>query len=64
MRRGIETGDAPEIVAEAVVKAATARIPRRRYTAGKQAHQVRFLRRFFPESLVDRTVRKFNGLPA
>ena len=63
MRRGIEAGDAPEVVADAVVKAAMAEVPRRRYTAGKQARQVRFLRRFMPEALVDRSLRKFNGLP-
>jgi short-subunit dehydrogenase len=62
MRRGIETGDAPEVVADAVVKAATTEAPKRRYTAGKQARQVRFLRRFLPEAIVDRSLRKFNGL--
>src|SRR5688572_9517648 len=64
MRRGIEAGDAPEVVAAAVVKAAKARVPRRRYTAGKLARQGRFMRRFLPETLVDKGVRKFNGLPA
>ena len=64
MRRGIETGDGPEVVADVVVRAATEKVPKRRYTAGKQAHQVRFLRRFLPEAVVDRSLRKFNGLPA
>jgi len=64
MRKLIETGDAPDVVADAVVKAATTDSPRRRYTAGKQAGQVRFLRRFLPEALVDRSLRKFNELPA
>ena len=64
MRSGIQTGDAPEVVAAAVVKAALAEVPRRRYAAGKQARQVRFLRRFLPEAIVDRSLRKFNGLPA
>ena len=63
MRSGIQAGDAPEIVADAVVKAAMTNVPRRRYTAGSQARQVRFLRRFLPEALVDRSLRKFNGLP-
>jgi len=63
MRRGIETGDAPEVVAEAVVKAAMAKVPKRRYTAGKQARQVSLLRRFLPEAVVDRSLRRFNGLP-
>jgi NAD(P)-dependent dehydrogenase (short-subunit alcohol dehydrogenase family) len=64
MRQVIETGDAPEIVADTVIKAANAVVPKRRYTAGKQAGQVRFIRRFLPESFVDRNLRKFNGLPA
>ena len=44
-----QTGDAPEIVAETVLKAATAAFPRRRYAAGKMARQVSFLRRFVPD---------------
>jgi NAD(P)-dependent dehydrogenase (short-subunit alcohol dehydrogenase family) len=63
MRKWIERGDDPDIVANTVVKAATDATPRRRYTAGKQASQVRFLRRFLPESAVDRSLRKFNELP-
>lgn len=47
MRNGVNAGDAPEVVADTVLKAATAAVPSRRYTAGKQASQVRFLRRFF-----------------
>jgi short-subunit dehydrogenase len=57
-------GDDPEIVAATVLKAAAAIAPKRRYTAGKQAGQVRFLRRYLPESFVDKIIRKFNQLPA
>ncbi len=64
MREIVETGDAPEIVADMVVKAANAASPKRRYTAGKAAGLVRFLRRFMPESFVDKNLRKFNRLPA
>ncbi|KXF77497.1 short-chain dehydrogenase [Paramesorhizobium deserti] len=64
MRSGVLAGDAPEVVAEAVVKAAAEAQPKRRYTAGKLAGQVRFMRRFLPESTVDRTLRKFSKLPA
>jgi len=64
MREIVETGDAPEIVADMVVRAANATAPKRRYTAGKAAGQVRFIRRFLPESFVDRNLRKFNRLPA
>ena len=64
MREIVAKGDAPEIVAKAVVTAANAVSPKRRYTAGKSAGQVRFLRRFLPEAMVDKSLRKFNGLPA
>jgi short-subunit dehydrogenase len=64
MREWIETGDAPEVVADTVVKAATVAVPKRRYPAGKQASQVSMLRRFLPEGMVDRSLRKVNRLPA
>jgi len=64
MREIVETGDAPDVVADIVVEAVNAVTPRRRYTAGKMAGQVRFLRRFLPEFLVDKNLRKFNRLPA
>jgi short-subunit dehydrogenase len=63
LRKGVNAGDAPEIVARTVLKAATDAAPRRRYTAGKQAGQVRFMRRFLPESMVDKALRKYNNLP-
>ena len=64
MREIVASGDAPEVVADAVVRAANAASPRRRYTAGKAARQIRFIRRFLPESFVDNSLRKFNRLPA
>ena len=63
MRKAMETGDMPEVVAGAVLKAATDVRPRRRYPAGKMARQVSFLRRFVPESAFDKSLRKQNGLP-
>lgn len=63
MRKWVEAGDSPEVVAATVVKAATESTPKRRYTAGKQAAQVRFVRRFLPEFMVDKTLRKFSELP-
>jgi hypothetical protein len=60
----VEAGDAPEVVGEMVVKAARATVPRRRYTAGKVARQIRFLRRFVPESAFDKSLRKQMRLPA
>lgn len=56
-------GDAPEVVAETVLKAATSSCPKLRYTAGKMAMQIRFLRRFMPAAVVDKSIRKFNHLP-
>ncbi|MGH7102935.1 MAG: oxidoreductase [Acetobacteraceae bacterium] len=63
MRNGVEAGDAPEVVAETVVKVATAAVPRRRYAAGRLARQVGIMRRFVPESAFDKSLRKHNNLP-
>lgn len=63
LRKAIEAGDAPEIVAKTVLEAATASVPRRRYAAGRMARQVSFLRRFVPASAFDKSLRKQNGLP-
>jgi short-subunit dehydrogenase len=63
LRKAIETGDAPEVVARTILEAATASAPRRRYAAGKMARQVSLLRRFVPESAFDRSLRKQNNLP-
>jgi NAD(P)-dependent dehydrogenase (short-subunit alcohol dehydrogenase family) len=62
MRKSVEAGDDPKVVADTVVKAATTALPRRRYAAGKMARQVSFLRRFVPESAFDKSLRKQNGL--
>ncbi|MFN3625738.1 MAG: oxidoreductase [Hyphomicrobium sp.] len=63
VREAMQTGDAPEVVGETVVKAARAAVPRRRYTAGKAARQIRFLRRFVPEGAFDKSLRKQMRLP-
>jgi NAD(P)-dependent dehydrogenase (short-subunit alcohol dehydrogenase family) len=63
LRKAIETGDDPAIVARTVLEAATVPVPRRRYAAGKMARQVSFLRRFVPESAFDKSLRKQNNLP-
>lgn len=55
--------DPPEVVADVVVKAATDTRPRRRYTAGKAARQVRLLRRFAPANVFDKILRKQFRLP-
>ena len=63
LRDVMKTADSPEIVAEKVVLAATTPSPRRRYTCGKVARQVSILRRFVPEGMFDKSLRKQMGLP-
>jgi hypothetical protein len=46
------------------VEAATTASPRHRYTCGKMARQVSILRRFVPERMFDKSLRKQMGLPA
>jgi short-subunit dehydrogenase len=64
LRDGMKTADAPELVASAVVKAATAANPQGRYAAGRAARQVSLLRRFVPASAFDKSLRKQFRLPA
>ncbi len=64
LREEMKTADAPELVASAVVKAATDAKPDRRYTAGRMARQVSLLRRFVPASAFDKSLRKQMRLPA
>lgn len=63
LRKEIEAGDAPEVVAGTILKAATASVPRRRYAAGKMARRISLLRRLVPEAAFDKSLRKQNGLP-
>jgi NAD(P)-dependent dehydrogenase (short-subunit alcohol dehydrogenase family) len=62
VRKTMERGDAPEVVAKTVLAAATDLAPKRRYAAGKMARQVSFLRRFVPASAFDKSLRKQLGL--
>jgi hypothetical protein len=62
VRKAMEKGDAPEVVAGTVLKAATDPAPKSRYAAGKMARQVSLLRRFVPASAFDKSLRKQNGL--
>ena len=64
MRDAMKVADSPELVATAVVKAATAPSPQGRYTAGRQARQVSLLRRFVPAAAFDKSLRKQMRLPA
>ena len=63
VRKAMEKGDAPEVVAKTVLAAATDPAPKRRYAAGKMARHVGFLRRFVPASAFDKSLRKQLGLP-
>ncbi len=51
-------GDTPDVVADVVLKAALAVRPKLRYTAGKAAAQLQFLRRFAPAAMLDKGIRK------
>lgn len=63
VRRSMEKGDAPEVVAKTVLAAAIDPAPKKRYAAGKMARQVSLLRRFVPASAFDKSLRKQLGLP-
>ena len=57
VHQGLERGDDPRIVAEAVYRAITEKSPRPRYPVGQGVALSR-LRRFVPASLFDRSFRK------
>ena len=59
----MSTADAPEVVAQTVLHAATTARPRRRYTSGKVAGQISILRRFAPAEAFDKSLRKQMNLP-
>ena len=58
---GVKHGDEPQLVAETVWRAVTARSPRLRYPVGKGVLLSR-LRRFAPVALFDRAIRKESAL--
>lgn len=58
----MKTADEPDVVARVVVSAAQDNRPRLRYTAGKTAAKLAFMRRFMPASLLDAGIRKSLGL--
>jgi short-subunit dehydrogenase len=64
VRDVMTTADPPQVAADAVLQAATAARPRRRYTAGKITRQVSVLRRFAPAEMFDKSLRKQMRLPA
>jgi NAD(P)-dependent dehydrogenase (short-subunit alcohol dehydrogenase family) len=58
------SADEPSVVADVVLKAASAARPKLRYTAGAVATRVGLLRRFAPAGLVDAGIRKGLNLDA
>ena len=58
VREVMEAAESPAVVAEVVLKAASAARPKVRYTAGVLAGRLRLLRRFAPAALVDAGIRK------
>lgn len=63
LRAAMAAADPPEVVAQAVVAAATAANPRLRYAAGPMARKVSLLRRFVPASAFDKSLRKQLQMP-
>ncbi|MER9002124.1 MULTISPECIES: oxidoreductase [unclassified Mesorhizobium] len=61
-RNRIASGDPVEAVADKVVQAATEKTPSMRYTPGKTAGRLRFMRRFVPENMFDKSFRKQMGV--
>jgi NAD(P)-dependent dehydrogenase (short-subunit alcohol dehydrogenase family) len=64
IKEAVATGDEPSVVADVVLKAASAKHPKLRYTAGGRAYRLRLLRRFASEGMVDAGVRKSMRLDA
>ncbi|MGW0331805.1 oxidoreductase [Streptomyces sp. NPDC003011] len=62
MAEAIRGGDAPAVVAKAIVAAATDARPKLRYTAGTTAGRVSTLRRLVPARTFDKQIRKINRL--
>jgi short-subunit dehydrogenase len=64
LKKVMVTADPPGVVADVVLKAASAARPKLRYTAGKLAGRLRWLRRFAPDAALDAGLRRDLGLDA
>ena len=53
-----EDADKPTVVADAVLKAASAAHPKRRYSVGGRASRLLLLRRFLPGRMTDAGIRR------
>ena len=60
--KAVRAGDDPSVVAKVALKAATSRTPKLRYPAGPLARQLTVLKKFAPEGLLDKGIRKANNL--
>ena len=54
----MKSADEPSVVADVVLRAATADQPKTRYTAGGRASRLRLLRRFAPAAMMEAGIRK------
>lgn len=58
LKEMLAAGEDPAVVADTVLKAATAAKPKLRYTAGSAAARLRLMHTLLPESLLDAGIRK------
>lgn len=58
LKKIMTAAEPPDVVADVVLKAASAARPKLRYTAGKLAGRLRLLRRFAPAAALDSGIRK------
>jgi NAD(P)-dependent dehydrogenase (short-subunit alcohol dehydrogenase family) len=58
LQEAVAAADEPGIVADVVLQAAAAARPKLRYTAGRGASRLRWLRRFAPAGMIDTGIRK------
>jgi short-subunit dehydrogenase len=62
LAEAVKVGDEPDVVANAIVAAATDRKPKLRYTPGSRAGRISTARRFTTAGTFDKQIRKFNKL--
>ena len=58
LKEALAAADEPDVVADVVLKAASAARPKLRYTAGAVAGRLRWLRRFAPAGVLDAGIRR------
>lgn len=58
LREVMAAADPPDVVADVVLRAASAVRPKLRYTAGRLANRLRLLRRFAPAGVLDAGIRR------